>query len=274
MPLDKIGPSPRIAVWREGAGEALFFLHGIGGNRENWRDQITHFAPHFQVFAWDARGYGDSDDYEGPLSISDFADDLRRVLDHYRIEKAHVAGLSLGGRAAQRFYFRHPDRVRTLALIDTRPDTGDSRTPEQREAFFRERAKPLLEGKTPAEIAPNIARTLIGAKSPQRTFDLLIESMKKLRRDSYIKAVRANLADDYVGDPTTIRVPTLVLVGADDTLTPPALSRQLNAAIAGSEYREIPEAGHLSNLDCPDQFNAILLDFLQRHAGAKPAASR
>lgn len=274
MPLEKIGPAPRIAIWHEGAGEPLFFLHGIGGNRENWREQISHFAPHFHVFAWDARGYADSDDYEGPLSISDFADDLRRVLDHFRIEKAHIAGLSLGGRVAQRFYFRHPDRVRTLALIDTRPDTGDSRTPEQREAFFRERAKPLLEGKTPTDIAPSIARTLIGPKSPQRTFDLLIECMKKLRRESYIKAVRANLADDYLGDPTTIRVPTLVMVGADDTLTPPALSRQLNAAIAGSEYREIPDAGHLSNLDCPDRFNAILMDFLRRHSGTKAIASR
>jgi 3-oxoadipate enol-lactonase len=240
-------------------------LHGIGGNRENWREQMAFFAPHFHVFAWDARGYGDSDDYEGPLSISDFADDLRRVLDHFHLHNAHIAGLSLGGRVAQRFYFKYPERVRTLALIDARADAGDSRTPEQSEAFFRERAKPLLEGKTPAEIAPQIARTLVGPNSPPRTFDLLIESMKKLRRESYIKAVRASLEADYIGDPRDIRVRTLIMVGADDTLTPPALSRQLNAAIAGSEYHEIPKAAHLSNLDQPEIFNAILLDFLRRH---------
>ncbi len=265
MRLEKIGPAPRIAVQHDGAGELVVFLHGIGGNRDNWDDQIAHFAPHFHAAAWDARGYADSDDYPGELSITDFADDLLRVLDHFKAAKAHLVGLSLGGRVAQRFYFKHPERVRTLVLADTRPDTGDSRTPEQRDAFFRARAKPLLDGKTPAEIAPDIARSLMGPKSSAETFARLVASMNKLRRDSYIKAVRANLGDDYVGDPRSIRVPTLVVVGADDTLTPPSLSRALVDAIPGSVYCEIADAGHLSNLDKPAEFNTAVLDFLLRH---------
>src|SRR5258706_7511304 len=125
MKVEKIGPAPRIAVQHDGAGELVMFLHGIGGNRDNWDDQLVHYAPHSHAAAWDARGYADSDDYPGELSITDFAGDLRRVLDHFKADKAHIVGLSLGGRVAQRFYFKHPDRVRSLVLADTRPDTGD-----------------------------------------------------------------------------------------------------------------------------------------------------
>ena len=75
--------APRIAVEHIGAGPLAIFLHGIGGNRTNWRDQLPAFSRDFHAVAWDARGYGDSDDYEGPLDFGDFAADLRRVLDHF-----------------------------------------------------------------------------------------------------------------------------------------------------------------------------------------------
>ncbi|MCW5772150.1 MAG: alpha/beta fold hydrolase [Rhodospirillaceae bacterium] len=254
--------TPRIAFSHAGSGEPLLFLHGIGGNRDNWDEQLAAFAPHFHAIAWDARGYGDSDDDEGPASIDLYADDVARVLDHFGYAAAHIAGLSIGGRIAQRFYFRHPQRVLSLALIDTRADTGGTRTPEQREEFFRMRAKPLLDGKTPADIAPEIARSLMGPQSAPATFDRLVASMRRLRRDSYLKAIRANLDEDYPGDPSRIAAPTIVIVGGDDRLTPPASSRSLAAMIPGARYHEIAGAGHLSNIDRPHEFNATLLDFL------------
>src|SRR5207247_8478398 len=105
MTLDLISPAPRLAVDRTGDGPLVVFLHGIDGNRTNWRDQLGVFAAHFTAAALDARGYGASDDYAGPLAFDDFAGDLRRVLDHYGARRAHLVGLSMGGRIAMRFYF-------------------------------------------------------------------------------------------------------------------------------------------------------------------------
>jgi len=136
MTTDLIGPPPRLAVDRTGEGPLVVFLHGIGGNRTNWRDQVGAFTAHYTAAAWDARGYGASDDYAGPLAFDDFAADLRRVLDHYGVRRAHLVGLSMGGRIAMRFYFLHPPRVATLTLCDTHRGFA-SLTAEQRTEYVR-----------------------------------------------------------------------------------------------------------------------------------------
>jgi 3-oxoadipate enol-lactonase len=110
--------TPQIAIEHVGAGPLAIFLHGIGGNRSNWRDQLGAFAREFHVAAWDARGYGDSDDYEGSLDFGDFADDLLRVLDHFGATRAHLVGLSMGGMIALDFVTRYGDRVATMTLCD------------------------------------------------------------------------------------------------------------------------------------------------------------
>ena len=114
-----IAGSPRLACDVAGSGELVVLLHGIGGQRQNWHDQLLVFADDFQVTAWDARGYGDSEDYEGPLDFADFSADLARLLDHFGAARAHIVGLSMGGRIAQDFYEREPQRVASLVLCNT-----------------------------------------------------------------------------------------------------------------------------------------------------------
>ena len=118
---EHIGPAPRIAVDHMGEGALVVFLHGIGGNRTNWRDQLPVFADRFHAVAWDARGYGMSDDYDGPLDYNDFCNDLLRVLDHFEAHRAHLVGLSMGGSIIQDFYAQHAGRVASMVLADTRP---------------------------------------------------------------------------------------------------------------------------------------------------------
>ena len=103
----RIGPAPHIAVDHMGTGDLVVFLHGIGGNKRNWVDNLPAFAAHWHAVAWDARGYGESDDYEGPLTFTDFSHDVARVLDHFGAKKAHIVGLSMGGRIAQDFAALH-----------------------------------------------------------------------------------------------------------------------------------------------------------------------
>jgi 3-oxoadipate enol-lactonase len=264
----RVGPAPHIALDVIGQGPLVVFLHGIGGNRTNWRRQLPVFAERFTAAAWDARGYGDSDDYPGPLDFADFSKDLLRVLDYFGAEKAHLVGLSMGGRIALDFYGRYPDRVRSLVLADT--SVGRRSTPEEVEEFLRVRRQPLLDGKTPAEIAPEVAKTLTGPSTPPDKLALILESLSALRTQSYLKTLEA--VTHYAAFPAlgSVKVPCLVLVGAEDRLVPLQLAQAMAGAIPGAQLVVLERTAHMSNIESPEAFSAAVLSFLLQ--GAEAAA--
>lgn len=262
---DFVPGAPRIAYDHAGAGEVVLFLHGIGGNRTNWRDQLPVFAEHFHAVAWDARGYGRSDDYDGPLDFGDFARDIVRLLDHLNADTAHIVGLSMGGRIALDFVVRFPERVATLTLSGTRTSFAQ-RTPEQRENFVRLRKKPLVEeGKEPRDIAPTVAKTLMGRRATDAHFNQLVESISDLHKDSYIKTIDASTYYDRSAALDAIRAPTFLVYGGDDRLNGPALGREIAAQITDAQFVEIPDAGHLCNIEAPGKFNELVFGFLHDH---------
>jgi len=263
---ERIGPIPHIAVDSCGEGELLILLHGIGGNKRNWASNIEPFGRHFKTVAWDARGYGESDDYEGELEFTDFAYDLDRVLDYFGAEKAHLLGLSMGGRIALSYYETHRHRVSSLTLCDTYKGFRHF-TKEQQDEFIRLRKEPLLAGKEPSDIAPIVAETLIGNPANRSAFDQLVDSMSRLHKESYIKAIEASAQSDHADNLGQITVPTLVVVGSLDRLTPPALARDIADQIPGARLEIIDGAGHLSNIEEAEAFNKVVLDFLQNLPG-------
>lgn len=258
---ERIGPAPCISVDHAGAGELVVFLHGIGGNKRNWHDNLPAFADRFHAVAWDARGYGDSDDYEGPLDFYDYARDLARVVDHFRAERAHIVGLSMGGRIAASFYQMFPEKVRSLVLCDTHLGF-EHFTAEQRAEFVRLRKEPLVNGKEPADIAPVVAKTLIGDMQHEEAFAKLVDSMSRLHKESYIKAIEASVGMDHADLYRDVRVPTLVVAGALDRLTTPEMASKIAERIDGARLEVIPDAGHLSNIEQPEIFNRKVLEFL------------
>lgn len=254
---------PRLAYDHLGEGEIVLFLHGIGGNRTNWRDQLPVFAADYHAVAWDARGYGLSDDYEGPLDFGDFSRDIIRLLDQFNAETAHIVGLSMGGRIALDFVARFPQRAASLTLSGTRPSFVQ-RSDEEREEFLRLRKKPLVEeGKEPRDIAPTVARSLMGKRSTDAHFQQLVESIAALHKDSYVKTIEASTFYDRSAALDAIRVPTLLVYGGDDRLNSPKLGREIAAQIAGAQFVEIADAGHLCNIEAPDEFSAAVLSFLR-----------
>ena len=123
MPLDNIkqgfvSGKPLISFKEIGNGPPVIFLHGIGGNSDNWISQLYAISNNFTSIAWDARGYGESDDYDGPLKFEDFSNDLVRLMDFKNIEKAHLVGLSMGARILMNFFPNYKDRVASLVLCD------------------------------------------------------------------------------------------------------------------------------------------------------------
>ena len=197
-----------IAYDIEGSGPLVVFLHGIGGNRLNWTDQLAHFGRRFCTAAWDARGYLDSDDSPQTLRFSDFADDLCRLLDRLKAEQAHLVGLSMGGMIIQDFYGRYADRVATLALVDT--SSGFGGVPEAvRQDFLARRLNPLENGLSPADIAPEVVKVLVAESAGPAVRERLIASMSALRTEAYKQALHAYCdnrfpcgpAADYGADP-------------------------------------------------------------------------
>ena len=267
--------TPRLAVSTTAShvnGPCVLFLHGIGGNRSNWDDQLEFFAAQgYRAAALDFRGYGESSDYEGPLDFAaDFSNDVLRALDHLNVDQAHLVGLSMGGRVARWFCAKYPERVASLTLANTQPGF-DALGAQATEDFVAARLAPLMAGHEPAELAPELARGLIGVAAVPGAYDRLVASMAALHRSSYMKTVRASVEQDRGFDLSVIKTPTLVIAGAQDKLYTPALAASMAGQIDGARFEVLADAGHLSNIEQPQRFNACVLAFLQSLRQARSA---
>jgi 3-oxoadipate enol-lactonase len=264
--VEFVPPAPRIAVEHAGAGPFTIFLHGIGGNRTFWREQIAALSSQFHTAAWDMRGYGASDDYEGPGNVRDFASDLARVLDHFKARKANIVGLSLGGIVAMAFCKHYPERVATLTLADS--SEGFEGVPDyKKEEFIRQRQKPLLEGKSLKDIAPDITNSLVIKDYAPSSYQRIYDGVLALHKESFLKTISATATVESL-EIDRIRVPTHVICGEEDPLTPIATSRALATKTNASAFTVIPRAGHISNVDQPDAFSKAVLEFLLKHRSA------
>lgn len=259
--------TPGLTVDEAGTGELVLFMHGIGGNRTNWTQQLARFGEHHLAVAWDARGYNGSEDYDGELDFSDFARDILRVLKFYGRKKLHLVGLSMGGRIAQDFYALYPQHVASLAIVAS--FTGfQNFSDADRQKFLSLRLKPLVEeGKEPRDIAPIVARTLCSPNATEEQYQRLVASMAALHKGSYIKTVKATTLFDRTANLEKIAVPTLLIFGEADTLTTADMGRQMHARIKDSKLVVVPKSGHLVNLEQPAAFEAALEPFLFEHRG-------
>lgn len=249
-----------IAVAVSGDGPALLFLHGIGGNSRNWTPQLDCFAPHYKAAAWDARGYGLTGG--AVRSFEQFGDDAAAVIAALG-GPAHVVGLSMGGRIALDLVSRYPASVRSLTLANTSAGSPETAAPEKVAAFLALRLKPLVEdGLTPADIAEAIVAQIAGPGISSEARAALIDSHSRLHTEGYIAAMRAVTAFSAFLNFADIAVPTLVLTASEDRVAPPHHARLMSQQIPGARYVELAGAGHVSNLEAPDAFNAALRDFL------------
>jgi pimeloyl-ACP methyl ester carboxylesterase len=251
-----VEPAPRLAVSVAGNGELVLFLHGIRGNRRNWAGQIEFFSRRFKAAAWDARGYGDSDDYDGPLQFEYFTGDVLRVAEHFKASKLHLVGLSMGGRIARNVALRAPERLHSLVLISTNAGF-DALGSDALKRFITER-----RSRTPQSL-----RRLLGSGPSHDAYQELLDSVSRIHEASYQKTLEASVAQDRAAPVEKISVPTLVIAGEEDTVYPPELAREMARRIPGAELLMLERTGHLANLEQPDRFNTAVFDFLSRHQG-------
>ena len=255
--------SPKIAFTQVGAGDLVIFIHGIGGNKENWYQNMKVLSKNFNVVALDLRGYGESEDFLGPMNFSDVADDIQKLILYLGEKKCHVVGLSMGAQISLYFYEKYPDLTQSLVLCDA-PLGFQDFTENEREKFIRLRRKPIEDGMDLTTMAINIADTLIGKKSNKLAYDQLVESMQKLHKETYLKAIDTFVKSDHYNIFPMLDIPVLVLVGELDNLTPVSMAKEICSKINGSIFKIIPNAGHLSNIENPYEFNMAVLHFLSQ----------
>lgn len=252
-------PCPAYVARGEG-DRTLVFLHGLGGDKTSWRPQIETFSRDFRAVAWDMPGYGDSP----PLAEMTFpalAGSLRVLMDHLDTGRAHLVGHSIGGMVAQEFIAAHPDHVASLVLSGTSPAFGPRDGPWQQQ-FLTRRLNPLKDGKAPADFAADVVAELVGDDPQPEGVEAAVSCMRRVKPDTYRAALSCLVTFDGRDKLAAIAAPTLLLAGEKDTNAPPETMARMGEKIPGAQYRCLPGAGHLANLERPDAFNAALREFL------------
>lgn len=254
-----------IAYEIVGVGPLVVFLHGLGGSHASWAPQLDTLSDQFCVVAWDSRGTGDSDDPPTELQFSDFADDLRRLLDHLGVETAHLVGQSMGAMTIQDFCGRHLDRVASVILSGTNPGLA-ALGEETKRRFLQERLEPLERGLPLADFFQLLVPRLLGPSAPPSLREEFLEATRFIRKEPYMQMMRAIATTDCREVLPKIAVPALVLVGEQDRIAPRSVADYVATRIPGAERVVIAASGHVPNREQPQVFNAIVHAFLQKHA--------
>ena len=246
----------RIGLTEAGGGDAtpIIFLHGVGSDSSVWAPQLDHFGQRRRALAFSYPGYGKSGFVEG-ATRDDYAAAILAAMDSLAIRRAHICGLSLGGVVAIAMHALAPDRCASLILADSFAVHPDGQAIYDRAVA----ASRTMSMRAQAEARSGV---LLGSAANDELRAKVIETMAAIDPASYRLGAAAVWLADQRGRAKSIDVPTLVLVGAEDAITPPRLSDELGALIAGSRVEIINAAGHLANAEQPEIFNRLVDRFL------------
>jgi pimeloyl-ACP methyl ester carboxylesterase len=245
-----------------GSGPPVVLLHAFPLSRAMWAPQIEALQNTYRVLASDLPGFGGSKGFDEPPSLDQAADGVAGLLDELKIgERVVLGGLSMGGYVAFAFARRHAVRLRGLILADTKAEADDAEGKANRDRMIA-----FAAGNTARAVLDQMLAKLVGPETMTQRPEV-VESIRRIASEQTpagiigaLKAMRER--PDSGPSLAAIAVPALVVVGEQDTLTPPALSESLAARIRGAKLVRIAGAGHLSNLEKPDEFNAAVRSFL------------
>ncbi len=254
----------KVSYLEEGPSDGLplIFIHGFPFSKAMWERQLNALTQTHWCIAYDVRGHGNSEPGDAQFSISQFADDLFFFMDELKIEKAIIAGLSMGGYIALHAIQKQPHRIAGLILCDTQcaADSDEAREKGKKAIAFIQKnglsvyAEESLKNLfAPASLINKIdeisfiQNTIL--KTPAKNICLTLQALADRKETcSYLPQ---------------IKVPVCILVGSEDKVTTPEMARNMHALIQGSTLHSIEGAGHLSNLENPELFNEHIKAFLK-----------
>src|SRR5690349_22025692 len=244
----------QLAYRDTGMGQPVVLLHGYPFNRTLWNEQVSALSNSYRVITPDLRGLGESDSRPGAATMNRMAQDVAELLDHLEISRAVIGGLSIGGYVALAFYKQFPSRVRALILADTRAQAD---TEEGKQTRFQQAEKALAEGMAGIADAmlPKLLTPETVSKRPEvvkRVRDMMLKTKPEGAASALLGMAEREDQSEFI---STINVPTLIVVGREDAITPLADSEAMHAKIQHSRLVVLDNAGHVSNLEQTEQFN-------------------
>jgi len=262
--------SLELHFFEQGEGEPIVFLHGFPLDHSMWDSQLEEFSRTHRVIAPDLRGFGESTLPEDATvsTMADFADDVAEALEAFGIDDpVTLCALSMGGYIAFQFWKRHPRRVRRLILCDTRAAADSEETRKTRELTAQ---RVLKEG--PGFIADTMPQRLF-AETTLHEDAPLVDDIRSVIRETSPRGIACALRgmaerDDFTALLGEIGVPTLLICGTDDVISPVTEMRTIADAIPRSRFVVIPRAGHMAPLEQPEAVNQAIREFLQESGGA------
>jgi len=246
-----------IGVNEVGSGETLpiLFLHGVGSDKSVWAPQLEHFGRTRRAIAVDYPGYGESDPAAAGTTRDDFAAAVLAAMDALKVKRAHVCGLSLGGVIAIAMHHSAPQRCASLILADTFAVHPGGQGIYDRSVAASQSMSELAAARTPVLLAPGASEAL---------HQEVRETMASIDPEAFRIGAEAVWLADQRDRAMEIKVPTLVLVGEEDQVTPPELSQDLAGMIPGAELHRLAGAGHLANVERPNDFSDAVQAFIER----------
>ncbi|MEM9776311.1 MAG: alpha/beta hydrolase [Chloroflexota bacterium] len=244
-----------------GEGETLLLCHGKGGNHAIWYQQIPILAQRYRVVTWDQRGFGRSSNFAKEASPQKAAEDIQALLDHLKIEKAHLVGQSMGGWAVMGSTLRWPERTASLILANTLAGIS---TPEIAAEYETSRAKRYAKP-APTHLSMD-GHAVIGSQTAEQNMirAFLYNQIGRSNGPPPANAGELLLQTRFDLDKIqAVTAPTLFIVGALDAIFPPAMIRQAATYISHAQVVEIPEADHSPYFETPEHWNEVVLTFLQ-----------
>ena len=240
-----------------GAGVPVVLLHGFPFNRSLWREQVAALKASHRVITPDLRGFGETTATSEPATMEMMAEDVAALLDELKLERVVLGSLSMGGYVALAFYRLFPARVRALMLADTRPQADTAEARANRETLAQ---RALNEGMQP--IADAMLPKLLTPATHKEQPEIVARVREMIMTTSPVGAAAALRGMAVRRDQTDllpeINVPTLIIVGSEDAITPPQEAELMHRAIRGSLLKVIAGAGHCANLERADEFNRVL----------------
>ena len=249
----------RIGYREAGSGPVVLALHGVGSSSLSFEPQLEALSARFRVIAWDAPGYGGSDDWTGEPTAGCYADFACGLLDALGIKTANIVGHSMGGLITTALVARHADRIERVVLSSCA--SGYAQLPQaEREERLAARAGLFDEGgaegvaaaRGPNNCSPHASEAVVAR---------IVEIMARVRKTGYLAGAQLLDAGDVFAELKGWPTPppsTLVMVGAHDRTTPPPGSRRIAHAIRGSRYQELDHSAHAGFLEQPELYNTLL----------------
>jgi len=241
----------------------LIFIYGFPLSSRMWDEQVSFFKDKFRIITYDVRGLSGSSVDNNLFTMETLVNDFFNILGNLKIEKADVCGLSVGGYISLRTLTKCPERFNTIILADTRAERDDNEGMLNRSQAISD----IQSGKR-KEFTENFINKLVNKENynSEKLTGFLREMMNEQSENGICGtmiaiATRTNTLDNLPG----INVPTLILIGEGDELTPYHYSENIQKALKNSILKSIPRSGHMSNIENPEFFNKTVYDFLKKH---------